>query len=403
MYLIGRCDLAYGLRRVTVVAPQVRGNDVPGGVSRVLVVGGGIGGLSATLALRRAGVEVDVVEINPEWSVYGVGIIQPGNALRALDALGLAQTVIDQGFPMEGSRFHLADGTLLAALPFERVAGPQYPPMNGITRSRLHVILTDAVKSSGADVRLGVTVDALDDREDGVHVTFSDGTQGDYDLVVGADGIHSKIRSLVFGDQIKAEYTGQVCWRINVPRPPEVEGIWMFAGTNGKAGCVPLAPDLAYLLLIEEPPEGQEWVPDDRLAATMRERLAEFGGIVGELRDAHIDRDEDIVLRSVLAVFVDRPWHRGRVVLIGDAAHATSPHVGQGAAMAIEDALVLAEETTGGPLPEALERFMDRRYERCKVVSDISRQIGRWEIERKHDADFAGLTQESVMVTAEPI
>jgi 2-polyprenyl-6-methoxyphenol hydroxylase-like FAD-dependent oxidoreductase len=109
------------------------------------------------------------------------------------------------------------------------------------------------------------------------------------------------------------------------------------------------------------------------------------------------------VLRSVLAVLVDPPWHRGRVVLIGDAAHATSPHVGQGAAMAIEDALVLADETTSRPLPEALERFMQRRYERCKIVSDISRQIGRWEIERKHDADFAGLTHRSVVVTAEPI
>jgi 2-polyprenyl-6-methoxyphenol hydroxylase-like FAD-dependent oxidoreductase len=105
----------------------------------------------------------------------------------------------------------------------------------------------------------------------------------------------------------------------------------------------------------------------------------------------------------VLAVFVEAPWYRGRVVLIGDAAHATSPHVGQGAAMAIEDALVLAEEVTGRPLEEALERFMERRFERCKVVSDISRQIGRWEIERRHDADFAGLTQRSVMVTAEPI
>jgi 2-polyprenyl-6-methoxyphenol hydroxylase-like FAD-dependent oxidoreductase len=372
-------------------------------VSKVLVVGGGIGGLSATLALRRAGVQVDVAEINPAWSVYGVGIIQPGNALRALDALGLAQQVIDQGFPMEGSRFHLADGTLLADLRFDRVAGPEYPPMNGITRSRLHTILTDAVKASGADVRLGQTVDRLDDGPDGVHVTFNDGTQGDYDLVVGADGIHSKIRALVFGPEIQAEYTGQVCWRVNVPRPPEVRGIWMFAGRDGKAGCVPLAPDLAYLLLIEEPPQGEERVPDDRLAATMRERLAEFGGIIGELRDAHINRDEDVVLRPVLAVFVERPWHRGRVVLIGDAAHATSPHVGQGAAMAIEDALVLAEEVTSRPLPEALERFMDRRYERCRTVADISRQIGRWELERRHDADFAGLTHKSTMVTAEPI
>jgi 2-polyprenyl-6-methoxyphenol hydroxylase-like FAD-dependent oxidoreductase len=105
-----------------------------------------------------------------------------------------------------------------------------------------------------------------------------------------------------------------------------------------------------------------------------------------------------------MAVLVDPPWYRDRVVVIGDAAHATSPHVGQGAAMAIEDALVLAEEVTGeGTLQEALDRFMERRYERCKFVCDVSRQIGRWEIERRHDADFAGLTQQSVMVTAEPI
>jgi 2-polyprenyl-6-methoxyphenol hydroxylase-like FAD-dependent oxidoreductase len=371
-----------------------------GSVGRVLVVGGGIGGLSTTLALRRRGVEVDVAEINPAWSVYGVGIIQPGNALRALDALGLARAAIDQGFAMEGSRFHLADGTVLADLPFHRVAGPEYPPMNGITRSRLHTLLTDAVKASGADVRLGLSVDAID----GGHVTFSDGTTGEYDLVVGADGIHSRVRALVFGEEIQPEYTGQVCWRINVPRPPEVDGLWMFAGRDGKAGCVPLAPDLAYLLLIEEPPEGQERVPDDRLAATMRERLAEYGGVIGRLRDEHVARDEDVVLRSVLSVFVQAPWFRDRVVLIGDAAHATSPHVGQGAAMAIEDGLVLAEEVTrDGPLDEALDRFMDRRFERCRFVCDASRQIGAWELERRHDADFAGLTRQSVMITAEPI
>jgi 2-polyprenyl-6-methoxyphenol hydroxylase-like FAD-dependent oxidoreductase len=289
---------------------------------------------------------------------------------------------------------------MLADLPAHRVAGPEYPPMNGITRSRLHVLLTDAVKASGADVRLGVTVDAID----GGHVGFSDGSEGDYDLVVGADGIGSRVRSLVFGDDIQPEWTGQVCWRVNVPRPADLNGIWMFVGTDGKAGIVPLAPDLAYVLLIEEPPPGGERVADDRLAATMRERLAEFGGVIGELRDEHIRRDEDVVFRPVMAVFVERPWYRDRVVLIGDAAHATSPHVGQGAAMAVEDALVLAEEVTAdGPLDAALERFMDRRYERCRTISDISRQIGRWELERRYDADFAGLTVKSIMVTAEPI
>jgi 2-polyprenyl-6-methoxyphenol hydroxylase-like FAD-dependent oxidoreductase len=238
-----------------------------------------------------------------------------------------------------------------------------------------------------------------------VTATFSDGTTGAYDLVVGADGIHSRTRALAFPDAPQAAPTGQVCWRCNVPRPEEVEGIWMFAGRDGKAGIVPLAPDLAYVLLIEEPPAGGERVPDARLAAVMRERLGEFGGVIGRMRDEHVTGDAEVVLRTVQAVFVEPPWHRGRVVLVGDAAHATSPHVGQGAAMAIEDAVVLAEELTaaGGDLEAALTRHTARRVERCRFVCEASAQIGAWELARDHHADFAGLTMRSTLVTAEPI
>src|ERR1700685_3646052 len=112
--------------------------------TRVLVVGGGIGGLSATIALRDRGVAVDVVELNPKWDVYGVGILQPGNAIRALDALGLADQAIAAGFALDGVGFLLADGRFLAANEHPRVLGPDYPGLNGITRPRLHEILTSA-------------------------------------------------------------------------------------------------------------------------------------------------------------------------------------------------------------------------------------------------------------------
>jgi 2-polyprenyl-6-methoxyphenol hydroxylase-like FAD-dependent oxidoreductase len=103
-------------------------------------------------------------------------------------------------------------------------------------------------------------------------------------------------------------------------------------------------------------------------------------------------------------LLVPSPWYRGRVVLIGDAAHATSPHVGQGAAMAIEDAVVLTEEVTpAGDPTAALDRFMERRFARCRRIWEISRQLGTWEIEHRHDADFVGLTMESVELTAAPI
>ncbi|HEY2604313.1 MAG TPA: FAD-dependent oxidoreductase [Thermoleophilaceae bacterium] len=373
-------------------------------MQKVLIVGGGIGGLSAAIALRRAGIEAEIVELNAEWSVYGVGIIQPGNAIRALAALGLGEQVIDAGFPFEGSRFHTSDGQTIADLPFERVAGPEYPPMNGITRPRLHEILTSTARQLGTTVRLGQTVDRLDDTGDKVEVSFSDGSNDSFDFVIGADGIHSLVRRLVFDAELRPSFTGQVCWRYNVPRPPEVDRLFMFVGRDGKAGCVPLAPDLMYILLIEQPPPGEERVEDDRLAEVMRERLAEFGGVIGEMRDQHVKENSQVVLRSVQSVLAPRPWYSGRIALIGDAAHATSPHVGQGAAMAIEDALVLAEELASDkPLDDALASFDARRYERCKFIYDVSKQIGQWEIERKHDADFAGLTMQSTLVTAEPI
>jgi 2-polyprenyl-6-methoxyphenol hydroxylase-like FAD-dependent oxidoreductase len=375
-------------------------------VGCVLVVGGGIGGLSSTIALRRAGVEVDLVELNPKWDVYGVGIIQPANAIRALDALGLADAAVAQGYKMVGSRFHTKDGIPLGAVPAEALLGPRYPAMNGITRPRLHAIFQEAAKSSGADIRLAITVDSIEQDADGVDVAFTDGSTRRYDLVVGADGLNSLVRRLVFPDAPTPAYTGQVVWRYNAPRPADLDELHMFVGTNGKAGFVPLAPDLMYVLLIENVATEDVPVPADRLAATMRERLAEFGGPVAEVRDTYITDDADVVYRPVESLLVPPPWYRGRVVIIGDAAHATSPHVGQGAAMAIEDAIVLAEETTGDKaLEAALASFMDRRYERAKLIWTISRQIGQWELDHTPppEADFVGLTMQSIHATAAPI
>jgi 2-polyprenyl-6-methoxyphenol hydroxylase-like FAD-dependent oxidoreductase len=369
---------------------------------RALVVGGGIGGLSTAIALRQRGVEVDVVEINPRWDVYGVGIIQPGNAIRALDALGLAEKAVAQGFAMKGSRFHDSQGNLLGQVPALDLLGPKYPPMNGITRPKLHTLFQDAVKAAGASVRLGSTVDAV--HVDG-RVTFSDGGDDAYDLVVGADGIHSTVRQLVFEDAPTPEYTGQVVWRYNVPRPEGLETLDMFVGSNGKAGFVPLAPDLMYILYIEAVPTENVRMDDARLADIFRERLAEFGGPVAEIRDRYLTDPAAVVVRPVESLLVPKPWHRGRVVLVGDSAHATSPHVGQGGAMAMEDAIVLAEEVTSGDLESALGRYVERRFLRCQEIWRISHQIGTWEIEHTPppEADFVGLTMRSVELTAAPV
>jgi 2-polyprenyl-6-methoxyphenol hydroxylase-like FAD-dependent oxidoreductase len=370
----------------------------------VLVVGGGIGGLSTTIALRRAGFDVDVVEKNPAWDVYGVGIIQPGNALRALDVIGLARDAVEQGHPMVGDKTWLADGqTLLADNEWPPLVDG-LPPGNGITRTRLHNILQTHTLDSGAEVRTGVTFTALADSGDGVDVEFTDGDRRSYDLVVGADGLYSQVRETLFGADIRPKYTGQVCWRYNLPRIEGLDKIWVFIGATGTAGFVPLAPDLMYMLTIEKPPEGSPLkLPVEGIAAVYRERLEQFGGAVAEHRDLIVD-DEAVVYRPVENVLVPPPWYRGRVVLIGDAAHGTTPHCGQGAAQAIEDGIVLTEELgSGGSIGEALDRYMQRRFERCKMIVEGSESIGRWELDHSLPIDPTQVRQQVIMAASAPI
>lgn len=332
---------------------------------KVLIVGGGIGGLSTTLALRRQGVDVDVVERDPEWGVYGVGIIQPGNALRALDELGLAEACVEAGYPIRGDRTWLADGETV-------IAGHEWPPLvahlppgNGLTRPKLHEILTSRTLASGADVRTGVTFTDVDTSDDHVDVAFTDGERRQYDLVIGADGLYSKVRERVFGAGLKPRFTGQVCWRYNLPRLEGLEEIWMWFGPDGSAGFVPLAEDLMYILTIETPiPDWRAAIERDGAAAVYRQRLAPFAGPVADAREQIVD-DDAIVLRPIENIIVPAPWYRGRIVLIGDAAHPVG--AGQGASIALEDAVVLARHlaAAGNAIPAALAAFDAERQPRA--------------------------------------
>jgi 2-polyprenyl-6-methoxyphenol hydroxylase-like FAD-dependent oxidoreductase len=371
---------------------------------KVLVIGGGMGGLSATLSLRSAGVDVDVIERDPAWGVYGVGIIQPANALRALDVLGLAHACVDAGQPIRGDRTWLADGvTQLGAHDWPTLV-EGLPPGNGITRPRLHEILKAATNASGAQVRTGVTATAIDDLGDRVEVACSDGSQGVYDLVVGADGLYSQTRARIFGPDLKPEYTGQVCWRYNLPRIEGLEEIWVFIGPHGTLGFVPIGRELMYAFLIETPMEGQaEAIERNGAAAVLRRRLEPFAGPISELREQITD-DSAVVLRPVDTILVPAPWHRGRIVLLGDAVHGTSPHAGQGAAQALDDGIVLAQELGRGvELQQALEAFGSRRFERCKVIVEGSLAICRWEQDHSLPVDPDATRAQVNMTAAMPI
>ena len=346
-------------------------------IKSVLIVGGGIGGLTLGVALGRQGVQAEVIEIKPEHRVHGVGIIQPGNALRALRTLGLMDICLAEGFQTDHYVMYDADGDFIARMQLLRIAGARTPAVNGMPRPALHRILTDAAEAAGARIRLGLTVSTVTSHEDRVDVVLSDGSKESHDLVVGADGIRSHMRQMIFGRDYDPQFTGHSVWRFTVPRTPDVDHQIMLYGVGVKAGVMPVSNDQMYLLLVTNEPDNP-WMPPETLDRLLRERLRSFTApVVTAIRD-QIDDPSDVIYGPIEEVILPPPWHRGRVLLIGDAAHASGPHVSQGATMAIEDAVVLAELVGQGlPADAVLTQFMLRRYARCKFVQDVSRQVGR--------------------------
>lgn len=372
-------------------------------VSKVLVVGGGIGGLALSIGLCKAGIAVDVVEIRQQWAIYHVGIIAQSNLVRAMVALSIADDCVAAGFSYSGVRFCDTDGRVLSETPGLKLAGPDYPAYLGLTRPALHNVLFAASKKAGAIVRLGVTVAELAQSDSKAAVKFTDGSSGEYDLVVGADGVHSQIRTTIFDEQLKPRFTGEGVWRYNVSRPPDVDYGSIYDSPEGpKAGLIPLTRDAAYIFRIGPEP-GNPRFPKNELARIMRDRLQPFGGAIGQL--AHQITNPDLVVyRPLESVFVPSPWHRGQVVLIGDAAHAITPHLGQGAAQAVEDAVVLADELQkNGPLNESLNAFERRRYERCKLILEASLKIGEQEMHPDPKQDLRPLMARVGEMVVKPI
>jgi len=368
---------------------------------RILVIGGGIGGLTSALALRRFGHDVDVIERDPTWSVYGVGIIQQGNVVRAMKQLDLLDDYLDVAFGFDHIEVFIPTGQSVAKIPTPALV-PGYPANVGIGRPALHKVLGDRTIAAGATVRLGITADALDDDGDGVDVRFSDGSEARYDIVVGADGLYSTTRALIMPDAPKPEFTGQAVWRHNFARPTEVTGLCAYEGPIG-VGLVPLSSEQMYMF-VTTPEPGNPWRERAGLAAAMRERLSAVPApVIGALASQIVD-DEAVVYKPLEWLFLEGNWHRGRIVLIGDAVHSTTPHLGQGAGMAIEDSIVLAEELATAGTPEhAFAAFRNRRYERCRFIVESSLAICRGQLGLGPRIENAAATREMFIKVAEPI
>jgi 2-polyprenyl-6-methoxyphenol hydroxylase-like FAD-dependent oxidoreductase len=346
---------------------------------RVLVVGGGITGSVAATALAQRGVEVDLAEIVPEWIGTGHGITLQGNALRSFREIGVWDRVRALGFAFDRVLLSRADGSPIVELTTPRTGGPDLPATMGALRSVLQEVLSEAVYAAGVTVRLGLTVREWTCDAAGVDVTFTDGSTGRYDLVVGADGIKSQLRRQL-GIATAPKPTGMSIWRILAERDEDMDCSELFyEGPRYKAGYSPISATTCYAYLLEA--DSAALAEDDRpRGAVLRERSEGYAGRWATIR-AQITDDMPVNYQRVESLLVADPWYRERVIIIGDAVHACPPLIAQGAAMCTEDAIVLAELVTGGdPVEAALKEFMRRRIGRVTMVVENSLTLAEWEI-----------------------
>lgn len=370
-------------------------------IDKALVVGGGVGGMSAALSLARNGVEVELVDADPHWRAYGAGISVTGLSLRAFDDLGILDEVRARGFVGGGMRLRTVDGTVVMETPPIPDHAPPVGRAGGIMRPVLHEIMSRKVREAGIRVTLGAEVTSVEQDAAGATVSFPDGRKERFDLVVAADGIFSKLRASLFPEAAGPKFTGQGCWRIVAQRPPEVDRPEMFVGGPVKLGFNPISQDQMYAFILEHVPDNPWFAPEEQLGH-VAELLAPFGGYVPQVR-AGLGEHSLVNYRPLEWLLLPAPWHRGRVALIGDAVHATTPHMASGAGMAVEDGLVLAEELARhDDLESALAAFAARRFERARMVVENSVRIGEIEMAGGDQRDANAMLGSTMQKLHEP-
>lgn len=322
---------------------------------RVLVVGGGIAGLATARALSRQGLECTIVERSDGWEHAGAGMYLPANATRALDRLGLRAQVWDRGRQIHHQVFLDDRGHRLLDVDVTRFWG-EVGPCVAVERRHLHEALRE-----GVVVRHGVTVSDLLSDGPSTRAVFTDGSQDEFGLVVGADGVRSWMRTAAHGGAA-ARFLGQVSWRFVVEGAPDISSWTMWMGDRKGFLAIPLPGGRLYCyadLVSAEP--GDPVCGDRDALAEVFARFAEpvptiLATWLATRGPAHFSPIEEVV---------HAPWVGTRSVLVGDAAHAMSPNMAQGAALAFEDALVLEETIARG---QPLEAFETRRRPRVDFV-----------------------------------
>jgi 2-polyprenyl-6-methoxyphenol hydroxylase-like FAD-dependent oxidoreductase len=351
--------------------------------NRALIVGAGPAGLTAAIALTRIGIEVRLFERAPELGKAGAGLGVQSNALRALQKLGIGDRIEAAGTELRVQEFRNIHGKPLFSFPQGEVADEYGTPTISLLRADVQLALIDAV--SPGVLQLGSECVAIEQDEQGVAARFADGHTERGALLVGADGGRSVARKHLYGAaDAEPRYSGFTSWRAVVEMSPDTlpaDTSRTFLGAGRQFVMFPVGANRIYWGLLKREPQG-DTTPTSGLHELLSEHLRDFPEVTRRLVSA---TDEEKIIRAdICDRDPEQTWVKGRVVLIGDAAHMTTPFIGQGAGISMEDAVVLAKELalTDGlrdqrMLAGALESFQRERMPRCAKIVLTSRRRGQ--------------------------
>ncbi|WP_404478074.1 FAD-dependent monooxygenase [Novosphingobium sp. BL-52-GroH] len=372
-------------------------------VRKVLIVGGGLAGLSAAIALGEAGAKVTVIDLHGQAD--GASIAITNRAVDALAELGVLDACVAAG-TVPGGGGSLFAGMMNAAgepLPIPAPPGRPddgLPALVAIYRPELARILSDAARAAGAEIRTGTTFTALADQGDHVAASFREGADETFDLVIGADGTRSAVREAIIPD-IRPDYTGWMSFRVVLEDGPEGQPGFFMQPDGDMVATTRLPGNLVYLAAGEK--------MDNR-----RLSQGEATEILGRVLDRYtaplvrgirtrLADGPHIIARPFEWLMVGKPWHRGRIVVIGDAAHSTTANLSSGGSMAIEDGVVLAQELANNADVEAgLTAFAERRYERTRMVVETSVALLKLQERGAHPAEGGMMRMQAVGALMQP-
>ena len=369
----------------------------------VAVVLGGVAGSAAAILLAATGAKVRLFESRITTQV-GSGIMLQANALRVLRAAGVLDAVQTAGYAFNSTGVRLADATgrLVAELPEGRFE-EDLPAAVGIARSTLARILYQRAVEVGATLRLGTKITDLHSGSATVDPNTKSGRDADtgpFDLVVGADGVNSTIRRLI-GVRVEPRLLPLGVWRVSTTRPVSVVRTEIINGGSAYfVGFAPTSVTSMYAWLVDDCADRRHLGPVEQLEV-FRGLAAAYHGPWDAIRDS-LTPDTPIIYTRYSELLVPAPWHRGRVVLIGDAVHACPPTMAQGAAQGLEDAAVLAELIVDQPLnEELLTAYARRRLPRVRLVVEGSVQMAEWQL-RHERGDVSSVMARASRILAQP-